>query len=270
MTRSADAASGWRSVPLVPRLRVSADAGRRLSVLRSLTGASDWRRSLVDRAGVAMAAALGSGRLRPTDGPTWPSASADEIRDVLAVALPGFEIVGVAVPRQRGRHRLSLLGRHTGRSVVVKLGADDGTLEREAHALELLERDPLPGIATPRVLASGRAHLGGETTAFVATTAIALTRQRPAVDEPLRTFESDLAARLHALPHPTSTAGLTPVHGDLTPWNLRRTPRGLALFDWEDAGWAPPDSDLRRYRAACDEIRPAWTRPASHGDVLGA
>lgn len=35
-----------------------------------------------------------------------------------------------------------------------------------------------------------------------------------------------------------------PMHGDLTPWNLRRVAGDqLVLIDWECAGWGPPDAD---------------------------
>jgi hypothetical protein len=40
------------------------------------------------------------------------------------------------------------------------------------------------------------------------------------------------------------------MHGDLTPWNLRRTSEGvLFLLDWEEAGWGPPRADEVLYRA---------------------
>lgn len=49
---------------------------------------------------------------------------------------------------------------------------------------------------------------------------------------------------------PSSTPpgpGLGAVHGDLTPWNLRRSADGrLVLFDWEHASYAPPATDLVR------------------------
>jgi O-antigen/teichoic acid export membrane protein len=39
-----------------------------------------------------------------------------------------------------------------------------------------------------------------------------------------------------------------PMHGDLTPWNLRRSREGrVVLFDWEHAGYGPPHADLVRY-----------------------
>ncbi len=160
-----------------------------------------------------------------------------------------------------------MLGRMTGNLVVVKLGGppsgdDDGSLEREQRALRLLARDPLPGIATPETLDAGVLRIADATIGYLVTTSLALHRQRPAVDEPLRSFEADLASRLDALP-PSRAAGdtggaLVPVHGDLTPWNLRRTPRGLALFDWEDAGWGASGSDIAHYRRASDAIRRPW------------
>ncbi len=165
------------------------------------------------------------------------------------------------MPRQANRPRLSLVGRITGNLVVVKLGLPDDGLEREALVLDLLARDPLPSIATPERIDSGTLAFDALDVAFLATTALSARRQRPAIDEPLRTFESDLAVRLAELATPhrsTSTHDLVPVHGDLTPWNLRRTPRGLVLFDWESAGWGEPGSDLALYRRSCDEVRRPW------------
>lgn len=41
-----------------------------------------------------------------------------------------------------------------------------------------------------------------------------------------------------------------PMHGDLTPWNLRQSGHNLFLLDWEDWSWGPPEADLVLYRAA--------------------
>ena len=90
---------------------------------------------------------------------------------------------------------------------------------------------------------------------FLATDALGLDGQRPALDEPLHRFERDLAERLAALPRPSDAPDdAVPVHGDLAPWNLRRTSRGLALFDWEAAGWGAPGSDLAYYRRTSSEL----------------
>lgn len=38
--------------------------------------------------------------------------------------------------------------------------------------------------------------------------------------------------------------GWVPIHGDLTPWNLRRIDSSVVIIDWEDTTWGPPDADL--------------------------
>lgn len=240
---------------------VHPDSGRGALPLRALGGASDWRRQLADRLGFAALAALGARRLPAGPALAWPDTTHRELSVALRAALPGFRLLGAVTPRQNGRARMSLLGRMTGNVVVVKLGAGDQRLERERRALELLAADPLPGIATPEPIAAGALDLPNEPVTYLATTAVAVHKQGPAIDAPLRTFESDLGVRLAALPKPSDASpDDVPVHGDLTPWNLRRTSHGLALFDWEEAGWGPQGSDLQTYRRASSEVRPWWSR----------
>ena len=46
-----------------------------------------------------------------------------------------------------------------------------------------------------------------------------------------------------------------PVHGDLTPWNLRQgRDRALWLLDWEHAAWGPAGSDELHYRLAEESV----------------
>jgi hypothetical protein len=272
----ANTSADWRRVPGSRRMFIAADSGRAARRLRSLSGSSDWRRGALDRVGMAAVAVLGPAPLPVASPLHWPAVSYGELGEALRSKLPGLRPVGLVAPRQPGRRRLSLLARMTGNPVVVKLGDGDDQLEREAAALELLAAHPIPGIATPIPIALGAMTCAGSTVTYLATTAISLGRQRPAIDAPLRTFERDLASRLSSLPRPlaASSAGdraadsgsngetgeLVPVHGDLTPWNLRRTSHGLALFDWESVGWGPPGSDLATYRTACDSVRPWWSR----------
>lgn len=224
-----------------------------------LAGTSDWRRNALDVLGAGAVLLLGTRRWPPAPPWSWPAFDADEVERRLAPALPGLAVVAGVLPRQPGRARLSLLCRQPvpggHRDVVVKLATVGDGLEREAQALSLLTARPLPGIATPRVLASGTMDGTGEAIAFLATDALGLDRQRPAIAEPLRSFERDLADRLGGLPRPPETSDhAVPVHGDLAPWNLRRTSRGLALFDWEAAGWGEPGSDLAYYRRTSAEL----------------
>lgn len=258
--------TAWRSVPGSPRVLVHQASGRSARSVRALTGTSDWRRDIVDRAGMAALSVVGARRLPQSPALEWPDGGLDALTDGLRNEVPYLRVLAAVAPRQQGRARLSMLGRMTGALVVVKLGGGDDRLEREAAALDLLARSPLPGIATPVPLEAGTFTVGTSEVSYLATTAIALGRQRPAIDEPLRTFESDLAVRLHSLPG----TGDTPVHGDLTPWNLRRTSRGLTLFDWESAGWGSAGSDIATYRAGCDEVRRPWRSAAPDDSPIGA
>jgi hypothetical protein len=257
------------------------DAGRRARSIRTLAGSSDWRRSIIDRLGSA-AVFLAGPRVGPVaaNGWPWPPIAPGELVAMLSNDLPGLRLVAAAAPRQAARKRLSLLCRYAGNTIVVKLGVDepDSSLANEAAALTALRLDPLPGIATPNVIASGQLPMsdGGDSIRFLATEALGLDTQRPAIDVALRTFESDLAKRLRdALPRPTTAitadhhreGGLVPTHGDLTPWNLRRSRRGLALFDWEAVGWGRPGSDLAHYRHACNEVRPTWRSHPRESDA---
>jgi Phosphotransferase enzyme family len=241
--------------PLSRRLTLRSDAGRSARRVRLLAGTSDWRREALDRAGSAAIAMLGTRRWRTAAPWEWPGCSPSELVDELDATLPGVSILAAAAPRQRGRARLSLLGRWDGRTIVVKFGEPGDGLEVEATALAMLTDDPLPAIATPAVIATGTLSGLGDV-AYLATSALGLDGQRPALDEPLHVFESDLADRLRDLPRPPDCpAEWIPTHGDLTPWNLRRTGFGLALFDWEAAGWRPAGTDLDHYRRACAALR---------------
>lgn len=262
-----------RAFPGSSRLLVHPAAGRAARHVRCLAGASDWRRDLVDRAGSWVVGLVGTRRIRSHATWPWPGIDCDDLTERLSGVLPGLRVLGAVTPRQAGRQRLSVLGRSAGTLVIIKIGVDgaespDGSLDAEAAALRLLTLNPLPGIATPRLVAVGT--IEATDIDFIATTALAIGKQRAAIDAPLRTFEADLALRLADLPRPSGTpADAVPVHGDLTPWNLRRTRRGLALFDWESTGWGPAGSDIATYRRTSDEVRPLWLRRRAP-DQVGA
>ncbi len=242
----------WRRVPLVPRVLLDPASGRAGRGIRALTGSSDWRRRAADLVGCGAVAAVGARALPAGDEPDWPPVPVADLAAALIAAVPGIRPLGVVVPRQAGRPRLSLLARMTGNEVVVKLGRPGEGIEIEATALELLARLPLPGIETPLPLAVGELDLDDVDITYVVTTAIALHRQRPAFDVPLRTFESDLGVRLAELPRPDGAAAdLVPVHGDLAPFNLRRTPTGTR------SAAAPPGrgSSARRMPRSDSKVR---------------
>jgi N-acetylglucosaminyldiphosphoundecaprenol N-acetyl-beta-D-mannosaminyltransferase len=157
----------------------------------------------------------------------------------------GLAVLGRA---QSERDGVALLLLRLGQPVAfVKLRRDAGPLDRERAALDLV-RDAMPrSFRAPQV----RAHGTEEGWSWLATSTLrpGLHRRpdRPGLEVITREVETALAR----LPRPAETpAGWRPMHGDFTPWNLRRAGEELWLLDWEGAGWGPPGADLVLYAAA--------------------
>lgn len=56
-------------------------------------------------------------------------------------------------------------------------------------------------------------------------------------------------------PPPSLPEGWRPLHGDLTPWNLRVDRRGRVwLIDWERAAWGPVAGDLLRFAITSESL----------------
>lgn len=56
-----------------------------------------------------------------------------------------------------------------------------------------------------------------------------------------------------------------PMHGDLTPWNVRRMGlRALWVLDWDEAGWGPPGADAVYYAATMSMLTDR--RPSRRSD----
>lgn len=139
-------------------------------------------------------------------------------------------------------------------------------LEREAGVLRLL--DGGDGFRAPVVLGEGPSWL-------------VMSAMEPVPARPARKVDVvDLTARIQrllaTLPKPPGTPGhWLPMHGDLTPWNLRRT-RGRVpwLIDWEDAAWAPPGADEVYFRAAettlfgVDPVPTGYAEAAAHWEAV--
>lgn len=61
-----------------------------------------------------------------------------------------------------------------------------------------------------------------------------------------------------------------PMHGDLTPWNLRRLRDGrLTLLDWEDASWGPDGADEVLYRATEAALSGRKASPSRATEAIG-
>jgi len=123
-----------------------------------------------------------------------------------------------------------------------------GRLEREAQALAGLAAHPPARFSSPELLADG-AESGWR---YLAMSPLPLGLHRPPGAIDIDSISSEIGAVLQRLPRdPSLPAHWQPMHGDLTPWNLRScADRSLVLVDWEDADWGPPGADAVLYRAA--------------------
>ena len=254
------------------RVFVLAGAGPRVGSVTALTGASAAPRRL-SLALVGGALRVGGARwVSQVDAlPAWPYCTPEQLVTGVRELLKGFSLLGVVVPRQRARERVSVLGTAMGNTVVLKVAADQGPIEREAEALGRLSAMPIPSITTARLLEHGSFALGD-----VGAHAVAMQHvhgvQRPAWSASLQLFGRHLSERLGDLPRPEGTPdSWTPQHGDLSPWNLRRTSRGLTLYDWEGCTWAPPDTDRAYFESCVAAMKkgpvPSMSR-ASHRHLL--
>ncbi|MGH8873660.1 MAG: phosphotransferase family protein [Acidimicrobiia bacterium] len=149
--------------------------------------------------------------------------------------------------------------------VRVRRGLDPET-DPEVKSLRLLRESRPRTFRIPEVLAAGRVKDWG----YVALSALPVALHRPPRRPALEAIIEEIQTGLEALPRPDGTPRLwVPMHGDLTPWNLRRLPDGdLVLLDWERAGWGPPGADQLLYQAS--EVAFGWrsVRPSSNLEAV--
>ncbi|MBO2446990.1 phosphotransferase [Actinomadura barringtoniae] len=218
------------------------------------------------------AVAAAGPRIIPGPRTPWsPPGEPDRWRE-LAARLDPFDEMAVYERPQASREGVAAVLLRSGRPVgFLKLRADKGELDREARALEAFPgaMEAFPGGASPAFRVPRL--LDRDTTAGWHWMVIEAMPPRPArpaprpdVDAVVDGVQSCLAP---VLPRPEGTpAHWLPMHGDLTPWNLRKCGPGLPwLIDWEDASWAPPGADhvyLAATRTAVFGTGPDTTRPA--------
>jgi len=66
---------------------------------------------------------------------------------------------------------------------------------------------------------------------------------------------SEISAALGTVLGPPPRPGWVPIHGDLAPWNLRRSGRRTVLIDWESVDHGPPGADAAYLRATRATLR---------------
>lgn len=158
-----------------------------------------------------------------------------------------FDELSVHRQRGEGRKGFALLLIHQGSPqafVKMRPASDSGSLRTEDEALSLVSKFKPTSFSAPATLVRGE-QLGWCYLAMQPHTARIHTRPKK---PPLDAITEEIRAALSSLSRPATVPDdWLPMHGDLTPWNLREVGNRLSLFDWEDAGWGPPGSDQTLY-----------------------
>lgn len=193
-------------------------------------------------------AVLGPG-LVPGERVSWEPPGGPARWGTLAVRLGSFDDLAFYERPQASRTGLAALLLRKGRSVgFLKLREEPGELDREHQAMVALAEARPETFRVPRVLDCGETD-GWH---WMVLEAMPPLPAAPARRLALPRIVADIQRCLGPLlPRPQDVPERwLPMHGDLTPWNLRRCGRGLPwLIDWEDASWAPPGADQVYYEA---------------------
>ena len=177
------------------------------------------------------------------------------LRDALLSFLSQHQIypdsLAFYVRLQAARQGFAVMPITEGRPVGFVRVGPRGTLDVECHALELLERRIPTAFRSPRLI--GRTAI--DDFDFVLQSSVLEGYHQPPKDPPLDLIVREIKDALLTLPRPSDIPGhWEPIHGDLTPWNLRQSKAGLTLIDWESAGWGPPLADEILYMAAAKAL----------------
>ncbi|MEU6424855.1 phosphotransferase [Microbispora sp. NPDC046973] len=183
------------------------------------------------------------GRRRPWSPPVaeeaW-KAVGEQAADVVG---PWDSLAGYVRPQASRADGAALLLLRAGRPLgFLKIRQSPAELEREAVALAALAAEDQVLFRVPRVLGSGAA----QGLHWLLLSPMEPVPARPARNVDIARLTERISSGLEGeLPRPSHTPGhWRPMHGDLTPWNLRRTrTRTPWLIDWEDAGYGPPEAD---------------------------
>lgn len=180
-----------------------------------------------------------------------PPTQLDVWNDLLrhwSTELGRFNDVAIHLRRPAKRRGASLLLLDDGSpTAFVKLRPNNSrALDVERKALEILGGGG-DSFLTPTVRGHGEA--GGWS--YLALSPLPPTIHRMPLDPPLLGVTAEYGETLRRHLEPIWThSGWIPMHGDLTPWNLRElSGQRLVLFDWEGVDWAPPQADLLWYDA---------------------
>lgn len=185
----------------------------------------------------------------PVDG--W-----EQLTKSIGEAAGSFDGYAVYRRPQAARTGVAVLLLHGGTPVgLLKIREQNEELNREVTALGAFAAGGCGGrFRVPRVLARGSA---GDL-AWLVISPMEPVPSRPADPASAHALATEISERLEGvLPRPPDTPRhWRPMHGDLTPWNLRLTRGPLPwLIDWEDAAYGPPGADEVYFTATRAAVR---------------
>lgn len=261
MTRYKTFPPRWRHIRVPVTSRAHARAAIALYAPCTTLG------STVQRATWTLASVIGPQALPGRSSrwrPPMPSDSWSTLQDQWRRRVGAFDGIAVYQRPQQERRGFAVLLLRGSRTVAfsrVRLRADDA-FAREHRVLEELGKAGIDDYWHPAPLGCD----GCDGWSALLTTALPPRLHRPVWDADIASLSSALRGPVAAaVPRPAGTPSTwVPMHGDLTPWNIRaQEGRPLIVLDWEDAGWGPPGADAALYDAAVAALRRTAPPPAS-------
>jgi hypothetical protein len=214
------------------------------------------RTLVAHHAGWALVGVLGPRVLPSTRGSWQPPLEAahwEAVCEDWRRSIGPFDALAVYERPQASRSGVSALLLDDGHPrAFVKLRQESSRLEVSERALAALAAAPSRSFHAPAPIAAG-AQGDWE---WLALSPMPLYPHRPARQPPLARIVADIQDRLAPVLDGSGVPShWRPMHGDLTPWNLRRVgPWALWLLDWEEVGWGPPRADEVYYAATASVL----------------
>jgi len=197
--------------------------------------------------GLYSAVAMFGPRVVPGDRVSWAPPGGPDRWQAVAARVGPFDDLALYERPQASRTGLAAVLLREGRPVgFLKLREDPAELDREHRAVAAFTGGRPETFRLPRVRERGETAGWHWMVMEAMPPRPAGPARRVALPRLVAEIQHHLGPALHR--PPGTPAHWRPMHGDLTPWNLRRCGPGLPwLIDWEDAAWAPPGADLVYY-----------------------
>ena len=237
---------GWGHLMIPIHSRAAALAG--LSLFTPCTGKSVWIHRAAWLATRILSHHALLGKISYWANP-FPETTTKLLTDRLVKNIGVFDGIAGYQRLQPGRRGFALLLLNGSKAVgFLKLREGDSeSLHREYQALTALALSKPKTFSAPSVIDFGSIQEWH----FLLTTPLPSVPHRIPHAPPILQIVKEIETALSAMHRPANMNDTwRPMHGDLTPWNLRRLQDGrLTLFDWEDASWGPDGADEVLYRA---------------------